>query len=56
MARRLGVTTSWLRAEAAAGRLPCVRAGEQFLFAVDAVERVLLERAQQGQRLEVASL
>jgi hypothetical protein len=45
MARRLRVTTAWLRAEADAGRIPCLRAGARYLFAPDAVERVLSERA-----------
>jgi hypothetical protein len=45
MARRLRVTTAWLRAEADAGRVPCLRAGTRYLFAPDAVERVLSERA-----------
>ncbi len=45
MARRLRVTTGWLRAEADAGRVPCLRAGTRYLFAPDAVERVLAERA-----------
>ena len=43
MARRLGVTQSWLKAEA--GRVPCVRADRRFLFAPDAVERAIAERA-----------
>ena len=45
MARRLRVTLRWLRAEAEAGRMPCVRAEKQLLFDADTVERVLLERA-----------
>lgn len=45
MARRLGVKTSWLRAEADAGALPHVRAGEGYLFDPVLVERLLLERA-----------
>lgn len=45
LARRLGVPASWLRREADAGRLPCVRAGSQRLFDSELVERVLLERA-----------
>ena len=45
MARRLRVTAAWLRAEADAGRVPCLRAGKRYLFAPEAVERVLSERA-----------
>ena len=46
MARRLRVRAAWLRSEAEAGRIPHVRAEDEFLFDPDAVERVLLERAQ----------
>ena len=45
MARRLGVTSTWLRAEADAGRVPSLRAGSRYLFAPTAVELVLAERA-----------
>ena len=45
MARRLCVTLRWLRAEAEAGRVPCIHAEQQLLFDADVVERVLLERA-----------
>jgi excisionase family DNA binding protein len=45
MARRLGVSTAWLRAEAEAGRLPHVRAGTGMLFDAATVERILSERA-----------
>ncbi len=47
-ARLLSVPSTWLRAEADAGRLPHLRAGSKYLFDVDAVERLLLERARQG--------
>jgi hypothetical protein len=39
------VPAAWLRAEADAGRLPHLRAGSAYLFDVDTVERLLLERA-----------
>jgi hypothetical protein len=45
MARRLRVTVRWLRAEADAGRIPCLKAEGRYLFAPDAVEHALLERA-----------
>lgn len=45
MARRLGVSTAWLRAEAESGRIPAVRADDTFLFHAPTVERVLVERA-----------
>jgi hypothetical protein len=50
MARRLGVTQQWLRAEAAAGRVPCLRAGKRILFAAAAVEDALAVLASQPQR------
>ncbi len=43
--RRFGVPLAWLKAEALAGRIPCLRVGRRLLFNVEAVERVLLERA-----------
>lgn len=45
MARHLRVTTGWLRSEADAGRVPCLRAGNRYLFAPNAVELRLAERA-----------
>lgn len=47
MARRLGVTQTWLRSEADAGRVPCLRAGRRYLFAAAAVESILAARAAQ---------
>jgi hypothetical protein len=48
MARVLGVPKQWLRDEADAERVPCLRAGDRYLFAPSAVERVLAERAAQS--------
>jgi len=48
MARLLRVPVRWLRMEAEAGRVPHIRADRAFLFDPDAVERVLLERAQES--------
>ncbi len=45
MARHVRVTSEWLKDEADAGRVPCLRASKRYLFAPDAVERVLAERA-----------
>lgn len=45
MARHLRVTVAWLRDEANAGRVPCLRAGDRYLFSPAAVERILAERA-----------
>jgi hypothetical protein len=47
-AARLGVPAAWLRAEAQAGRVPCLRAGRRLLVNPQAVERVLMERARQA--------
>ena len=44
-ARHLRLPVSWLKAEADAGRLPCVRAGRRLLFNVAAVAALLAERA-----------
>jgi hypothetical protein len=44
-ARWLRVPAHWLRGEAAAGRIPHLRAGDALLCDVAAVEAVLLERA-----------
>jgi hypothetical protein len=45
MARRLRVTAAWLRGEADAGRVPCLRADRRYLFSPEAVESVLAVRA-----------
>jgi hypothetical protein len=46
MARRLRVTIAWLRSEADAGRVPCLKAGKQYLFAPDAVAKRLAGRCE----------
>lgn len=45
MARLLRLQVAWLRAEAEAGRIPHLKAGNSLLFDAETVERVLLERA-----------
>ena len=45
LADRLKLPAAWLKAEAAAGRIPSLRAGRRLLFNPTAVERVLLDRA-----------
>ena len=50
MARRVRVPAKWLRAEAEAGRIPCLKADKAILFDPNAVEAVLLDRARQGQQ------
>jgi hypothetical protein len=47
MARRLRVPVRWLRSEAEAGRVPCLKAERAILFDPETVESVLLERARQ---------
>ena len=47
-ASRLGVPISWLKTEALAQRVPCLRVGRgrgRLLFSVNEVERTLLQRA-----------
>lgn len=45
LARCVRVPVSWIRTEAAAGRLPHLKAGKQLLFDLDTVRRILRERA-----------
>ena len=45
MARRLGVTQTWLREQADAGKVPCLKAGERYLFNPVAVQESLAARA-----------
>ena len=45
MARRLGVTQQWLRDQAKAGQVPCLRAGTRFLFNAEAVQEALAAEA-----------
>ena len=49
-ARRIGVTSRWLKAEAVAERIPCLCADSRYLFDVDAVTRALARRAAIGER------
>jgi hypothetical protein len=44
-ARKLRVPFRWLRGEAEAGRIPCLRTDKQFMCDLEAVEAALLERA-----------
>jgi hypothetical protein len=44
-AARLGVPVAWLRAEAVAGRVPCLRVGRRLLLNPAAVEDALMKRA-----------
>ncbi len=46
-ARRLGVPARWLRAEADADRVPCLRAGKRYLFELTALTEALAKRARE---------
>ena len=47
LARRLGVTQQWLRAQADAGKIPCLKAGNRYLFNPVAVQKALAAKAAQ---------
>ena len=49
--RRLGLSAAWLKAEADAGRIPCLRARQRLLFDPEAVERALIARARRAEKL-----
>lgn len=55
-ARRCGVSTAWLKAEAQSGRVPCLPAGKgKILFDITALVATLKERARQPVKQEAAS-
>jgi excisionase family DNA binding protein len=45
LARLVNLPESWLRAEAVAGRIPCLRVGRKMRFNLSAVQHALLIRA-----------
>lgn len=45
MARQLGITQAWLREQADTGKVPCLKAGNHYLFHPPTVERILADRA-----------
>jgi hypothetical protein len=47
-ASQLGVPAAWLRREALAGRVPCLRARRRLLFNLAAAEAALLARSREG--------
>lgn len=46
--RALGLPTAWLRKEATEGRIPCLRAGDRFLFDLEQTRRLILDRVRNG--------
>ena len=46
LSRRTSLPAAWLKKEADAGNLPCLRVGRRYLFSPEAVNRALLERAE----------
>ena len=47
LARRTGLPLAWLKAQAQAKQLPCIKAGRRLMFDPIEVEQVLAERARQ---------
>jgi hypothetical protein len=45
LAARLRLPSDWLKAEAMAGRIPCLRVGRRLLFNAEAVEHSLAQAA-----------
>ena len=45
MARRLGLPQQWLREQAEAGKVPCLRAGRRYLFNPVALQSALADAA-----------
>lgn len=45
LARELMLPVDWLKAEAMAGRIPCLRIGRKLRFSVEAVRKSLASRA-----------
>lgn len=48
LSERTGLPAAWLRREADAGRLPCIRAGRLRLFDLAAVLKSLSDRQESG--------
>lgn len=48
LARATRLPEAWLRREADAGRLPCIRAGRRRMFDLTAVLKSLAERQERG--------
>jgi hypothetical protein len=54
LAALLRIPAPWLRGEALAGRIPCLRIGRRLLFNPEAVERALAERAASSREVAIA--
>lgn len=50
MARLIHVPTRWLRAEADAGRIPALRAGDRYVFVPQVVEATVAQRIREQAR------
>lgn len=46
--RALGLPIDWLREEADAGRIPCLRAGDRYLFDLEQLRELVLGRVRRG--------
>lgn len=46
--RSLGLPANWLREEALAGRIPCLRAGDRLLFDLETLRQLVNELAKTG--------
>ena len=46
LSHELNLPAAWLRAQAKAGRIPCLRVGRRLVFDPELVLRVLSERSQ----------
>ena len=51
LAAELKLSKDWLRQEAIAGRLPCLRIGRKLLFNLSAVNQALADRAAKSQEV-----
>jgi excisionase family DNA binding protein len=55
LATELKLPKDWLRHEAIAGRLPCLRVGRKILFNLSAVNQALADRATKCQEVAMPS-
>jgi hypothetical protein len=55
LAAQTRLPREWLRHEALAGRLPCLRVGRRLLFNLAAVQAALCERAASGREVPHAA-